>query len=329
MTTICTLIFYMSDIPYYVWIGTIILGFTMRSIMPLGDTMTLQSLEIMERDGKIVSYGRVRLWGSIAFIVASFAVGGVINLYGSDWILHSSLIFAICIILTCASLPNLTCEKQPTTSENTTYALLKHKGYLLFLTVVALLQASHGTYYAISALHWKSIGYSELLIGLLWAEGVIAEIILFFWATPIINRFGWPSLLLLAALAGIVRWSCLASIDDIGLTIIVQALHGLTFGATHIASQAFIRRHAPLGGATRLQSLMSSTSMGIGVGITLMLTGVLYQEWHQQNYWLMTLLCVIALIVLYWLDKSWHNTPRVPKTATLKRRFLRYPSILR
>lgn len=329
LTTLSMLIFYVSDIPYYIWIGTIILGVTMRSIMPLGDALTLQSLDMMEKSGKTVSYGRVRLWGSIAFIVASFIVGAVIDLSGSDWILHFCLIFAVLGIFSALSLPNLRCEKQATTSDNATGAILKHKGYLLFLIVVTLLQASHGVYYAISALYWKSIGYSELLIGVLWAEGVIAEIILFFWATPIVKRLGWSVLLLLAALAGIIRWSFLASIDDITITIIVQALHGLTFGATHIASQAFIRRHAPLGGATRLQGLTSSTSMGIGTGLTLMIAGWLYQDWHQQSYWLMTLLCLVALFLLYGLDRYWRDTPRVPKAPTLKRRFLKYPSISR
>src|SRR3546814_8893414 len=98
------------------------------------------------------------------------------------------------------------------------------------------------------------------MIGLLWAEGVIAEVLLFACGAKVVQRLGPARMLLLGALAGVVRWTLLAASTDLAVLFAAQALHAFTFGAAHLGAIAFIARAAPAGRSeehtSELQSLM-------------------------------------------------------------------------
>ena len=79
------------------------------------------------------------------------------------------------------------------------------------LIAAALIQSSHAVVYSFSTIHWKSIGFSESLIGILWAEGVLAEIILFQYSSLVLKRISPTMLIVIAAAAGIIRWSIMGT----------------------------------------------------------------------------------------------------------------------
>ena len=87
---------------------------------------------------------------------------------------------------------------------------------------------------------------------------------------------GPPGLLILAGLAGILRWSVLAASTALPVLIAVQALHALTFGAAHLGAMHFIARAAPPGLSATAQGLYSAVSGGIAMGLAMLAAGVLY-----------------------------------------------------
>ena len=91
--------------------------------------------------------------------------------------------------------------------------LLKIKPFVWMLIAAALIQSSHAVVYSFSTIHWKSIGFSESLIGVLWAEGVLAEIILFQYSGLVLYRISPTMLIVIAAAAGIIRWSIMGYTD--------------------------------------------------------------------------------------------------------------------
>ena len=66
--------------------------------------------------------------------------------------------------------------------------LLRQPGLVSFVLAAGLIQASHVVYYGFATLHWRAAGHGEAVIGWLWAEGVVAEILLFAWAGTILRR---------------------------------------------------------------------------------------------------------------------------------------------
>ena len=97
--------------------------------------------------------------------------------------------------------------------------------FVIFLIAVGLVQASHAAYYGFATIHWRAAGLSDDVIGALWAEGVLAEIVLFAFSGAVVRRLGPVRLLLLGAAAGIVRWAIIGSTTDLVAVAGVQWLH--------------------------------------------------------------------------------------------------------
>ena len=76
--------------------------------------------------------------------------------------------------------------------------------FWIFVATASALQASHQVYYGFGSLYWRSLGFSETTIGWLWAEGVVAEILLFWQGRRLLARLGPAGLMALGGLAGIV-----------------------------------------------------------------------------------------------------------------------------
>ncbi len=72
-----------------------------------------------------------------------------------------------------------------------------------------------------------------------------------------------------------VRWTLTAFAAYAPALALLQLLHGLTFGATHLGAMHFLGRSQPDGRAATAQALYAS-AVGIGQGLLMLLAGVLY-----------------------------------------------------
>ena len=74
----------------------------------------------------------------------------------------------------------------------------------------ALIQGAHAAYYGFAALLWRSQGFSDTTIGLLIAEGIVAEVLLFARGRRLVDWLGPVGLTTCAATAAVVRWTVTA-----------------------------------------------------------------------------------------------------------------------
>ena len=285
------------------------------SIMPLGETVVLGAVYRLGLD-----YGRLRIWGSITFIVTSFAGGPMLAVFGSWSVLWAILGLLLIVLLACALLPT-EIEKQtpaPERTSGTMLQLLRQPVFLLFLLAGGLSSASHAVLYGFATLHWRSVGFSDTLIGALWAEGVVAEIILFWLGNRLLSRFGAANLLALGAAAGIVRWSAMGLSDSLGLALLTQGLHAFTFGAAHLGAMHFIARAAPEEMSATAQSLHGAVGAGIAVGIVMAGAGWLYQTFANGAFFFMAGIAFASLLAALLLARVWDgermNLSDGPKT---------------
>ena len=175
--------------------------------------------------------------------------------------------------------------------------VLRDRTFVLFLATVALIQGSHAVYYAFGTLHWRAVGYSDAVIGWLWAEGVIAEIILFAFGGALVRRLGPARLILLAGIAGIVRWCATGLSDALPVLVMVQALHAFTFGAAHLGAIYFIARTVPPALSATAQSLYSAAVMGLGLGLAILASGSLYATFGGGAYFAMAALAALGSVL--------------------------------
>ena len=152
------------------------------------------------------------------------------------------------------------------------------------------MQASHQVYYGFGTLYWRGLGFSDTVIGVLWAEGVVAEIVLFWYGAPIVARLGPLGLLALGGVGGIVRWSLMGLVPGLPAAAALQLLHALTFGASHLGAMYMLARSVPPEAAASAQSLYAALSAGLGSGLVMLVAGTLYAAYGGQAYLFMALL---------------------------------------
>jgi len=286
----------------------------LQAIVPLGESLAMTAAREKRFD-----YGRVRLWGSLTFILGTTGAGWLLSRQaavsgtggtgstastgGAEillWLVVGGL--ALTLLASWLMPPQPRVERRP--DLGALGRLLGDPGFLIFLLSSSLLQSSHALYYGFSALHWRDAGLSGGLIGLLWAVGVIAEVILFACARPLVARLGPVTLLMLAGLGGVIRWSLLGSTAALAPLLAAQTLHAATFGAAHLGAMYFITRRAPLGLAATAQSLYTACSGGLAAGGMILVSGLVYEQWGGAGYFLMAAVSLLGLAVAATLPKS-------------------------
>ena len=280
---------------------SVVIGFTFSPLLPLGTTITVHECKTRDLD-----YGRVRLWGSLAFIFASYGAGWVLDGTSTTWIVWMLFIAGIVNFAITTRMPDPQTDRSLRSGSSLVY-LLRKPVFLIYLGCIGFAQGSHGTYYSFASVHWETVGYSHEMIGTFWSIGVIAEIALFAVAGKFVRGRHPGILFALGATAGIVRWIVLGSSDEFWMIVLVQPLHAMTFGITHLAAVSFIARAIPQQLATSAQSLMATLSMGVFLGSSIWASGPLYEHFGSHAYYAMAGLSGIALAFAFWLMQSWHG----------------------
>jgi len=271
------------------------------SLLPLGETLALGIVYAKQLD-----YGRIRLWGSVSFILGALGAGAFVTAAASEVVLTLLIGAAALNVLACLQLPAPVAAPRGIVRADWRRLLLDRR-QLLFLAAATAIQASHSVYYGFGTLHWYALGYSSQTIGWLWAEGVVAEIALFAAGARLLARLGPARLLVLAGGAGALRWTLMAGAVSLPLLLAVQLLHALTFGAAHLGAMHFMARALPAGWAATGQSLYAATVSGLGFGLVMAVSGKLYGAFGAGAYLVMAALAGLGAVAGIVLGRAWHG----------------------
>jgi PPP family 3-phenylpropionic acid transporter len=283
----------------------LVAGMAQSALMPLGDSITLAAVRT---DG--LDYGRIRVWGSVSFILAAVGSGALLALNSAGRLADNQILLLVLaasavLFLACIGIPPATRRAGIIRSRWAALGrLAADRRFWLFVASAAALQSSHQLYYGFGTLYWRALGFSDTLIGGLWAEGVVAEIVLFWYSAPLLARFGPLGLMALGGIAGIVRWSLMGVLPGLGAAAGLQLLHALTFGASHLGAMHFMAKNVPPGAAASAQSLYAALSGGLGSGLVMLVAGVLYTAYGGQAYPFMALLSAAGLVGVWQLRRA-------------------------
>jgi PPP family 3-phenylpropionic acid transporter len=277
---------------------TVIFFLAWSSILPLGESLTILNTRAHGLD-----YGRLRLWGSVGFIVATVGGGLILTGRNVDTIFWLILASAISVFVVCWFLPNTKTEKSDQ-GKVPLWTMLTDGKFVLFIAACALIQSTHSIYYGFGTIHWKNAGFDEITIGALWAEGVLAEIILFIYGTKLIAKLGSSQLILLGGLAAIIRWTITGLSDDLSVLVVLQALHAFTFGATHLGAMHYISDTVTPNQSATAQSLYAVAVSGVGMAIGLALSGKLYATFSGGAYFVMAGVGLVGFILALIVNRN-------------------------
>jgi PPP family 3-phenylpropionic acid transporter len=251
-------------------------------LIPLADAFALRGLGHVGR-----AYGPVRLWGSAAFIVGTFAAGLTLDVIATRdliWIMVATLAMTAAAALALSPLT----LRDGRAAKGLPFArdLLRDPALLAAAAAASLIQASHAVYYGFSALDWTTAGFDGGAIAALWALGVVAEIALF----AISGRLSIAptTLLMLGGAGAVIRWGAMAFDPPPALLPPLQCLHAFSFGATHLGAVAVVARRAPAELAATAQGYFA-VALGLVMAAALGVSGVLYAHSGGFAYAVMAL----------------------------------------
>lgn len=223
-----------------------------------------EALMLSEMRGDLTHYGRLRLWGSVGFIVSVTAAGQLMDWFGVSgmpWVAWSLLFLVLFASLQIRELPHdVMHHDAPSVMD-----LLRQRQVILFFLSTFLMVAAHSALYVFYSLYLAQIGYSKTVIGLMWSLGVLAEIVFFLFQSTIFRWFGVSRLMIASFLIAAIRFLMIGyGAHSIVLLLIAQLLHAATFGVHHSASVATLQRWFSGSLQARGQALYTSISYGLG-----------------------------------------------------------------
>jgi PPP family 3-phenylpropionic acid transporter len=271
---------------------------------PISEALMLSSMR-----GDLTHYGRVRLWGSVGFIVLVTLSGYALDWQGIElmpWIALLMLVMVTSVTFSLHEEPATQHAQQP----NSVRELLSRKSVLSFFASTFLMIAAHSSLYVYYSLYLSDLGYSKSVIGLMWSLGVIAEILFFFYQAPLFRRFGVRKLMLFSLAIAVIRFLMIGwGAQSLAVLLVAQVLHAATFGVHHSASVATLQRWFAGSLQARGQALYISISYGLGGTVGGLLLSACWDtfgaRWVYVLAAIMSLLGLIAAQLSYrWQDEE-------------------------
>lgn len=289
-----TAFFWLDKLPAML-LAMAVLAFFWSAALPLVETLTFDHLR--DERGR---YSRIRLWGSVGFIVAVMATGALLDIappVGVLWVCWTILLGILLYALTLPEAPPVlhVRDEQPIGD------ILRQPKVIALMAACFAMSAAHGAFYVFYSIHLDAHGYAKTEVGLLWSLGVLAEIVAFMFMARLEKRFSLRVILLACFAAAVVRFLLMGwGVESAAIMIFVQLLHGLTFGAYHASAIAAVNQWFPGKAQGRGQALYSSLSFGAGGLLGALISGRTW-EWLGSG-WTFTLGSVFALLgfLLIW-----------------------------
>ena len=265
------------------------------STLPLAESLTLAHLATT--DGH---YSRIRLWGSIGFIVASLFLGYLIDLQGINILLWVLLITQAIIFFLSNTIPEAK-EIHHKKNDLSIWKIIKTPSVVALLIGCTLMVSAHGVLYNFYSIYLKEHGYSSATIGWLWAVGVICEIFIFMLMPKILRRYSLKTILLISLFLGVIRFILIgASPDQFYLLLIAQMFHAATFGSFHAASIEVIAYFFKGRNQSRGQAIYNSVAYGIGGTIGGLGGGYLIQYLGGQLGFMIAAISPLIGFIVIW-----------------------------
>ncbi|MCN4144838.1 MAG: MFS transporter [Thiohalomonas sp.] len=274
---------------WWIFFVLLVFSFFWNAILPQFEALTFNHL-----DKKDHQYSWVRGWGSVGFIIAVISVGILLNSIEID-----NLPIIVLLLLTGIAISTLMIFDHAGAPHENLHLpivkILKNKQVIALLLACLFVQASHGPYYTFYTIYAESHGYSNSWIGILWAVGVLSEVLAFAMMPWLVKRFGLRRLLLASLFSGSLRWFLIGFyIDNVYITSFAQIFHASTFGIYHAVAIAYIHRYFKGKNKGKGQALYSSISFGLGGAI-----GSLYGAYLWESLgasWTFSIAAILSFI---------------------------------
>lgn len=251
-------------------------------------------------------YGEGRAIASAAFVIANLAGGAILGAWGPDWVLAylvaASALAAIAPMFTRQGARAAVTRRPLISTFTDSFTIYRMPGVFVYLLAAALIQASHGAYYAFASNIWIAQGIDASHIGALWAIGVVVEILLFLLSRKLLRDMNHYALLWLGGIGALIRWTAAGFVMPVEAVYAFQTLHAASFAMTHIGTMRFLQAALPEDKLSLAYSANGALIFGPAMAVTGLAAGLAYDvlapggiEAQTRLYWLMVVVTLAGL----------------------------------
>lgn len=290
----------------FLLVATIVFACVWTPVLPLCETV---SMGVVRRFG--LDYGRMRLWGSVTFIITNVLGGWALERLGAPSIVW--MIGALCLLSALAAHMLTASDASasvaqvgmvaPRISLSDVGSLARQRSFLFFLLATGAVQSAHAVFYVFGILHWRANGISAEWAGALWAVSILFEVLLFAYSRAVLRWIGPVQLIALGCAAAIVRWVLMGLDPSLLALVPLQMAHALTYGASHLGAVHFLARTIPDHQLGTAQAIHAAVAGGIANGLVILSVGPLYESFGGRAYWAMALVALIGLLACLGIDR--------------------------
>lgn len=286
----------------FAWMFAVMLAMSMfwSASLPLVEAITLGHLgEGAE------GYGRIRLWGSIGFIVAVILLGYVLDYAPVRALLWIILGLKVGVLLFTRHIPEPRIVPHHT-DDLPVWNILRRPEVAAFFAACFLMATAHGVYYTFFSIYLVDHGYSKGAVGWLWALGVICEVLVFLLMPRLSVRFGLRRILLASFILAALRFFVIGwGVSWLWLVLLAQTLHAASFGSYHAASVALTHHYFRGRHQSKGQGLYTSISFGLGGTLGGLLSGYTWETLGSGWSFTLSAMCaLLGFVVLAWRLKD-------------------------
>lgn len=303
LSLLCFAGFFLDSSYWWLLIVISCFSFFWNAALPQYEAVTMNHLDDhkdIDDDTGSHGYSKIRLWGSVGFVVAVMLLGYLLEHFSIEILPMSVMIFMAGIWLATLITPehNFVEHKE---SHRSLWSVIKHKEVAALLIVALLLQLSHGPYYTFYSVYMEQWGYSRTYIGAFWSLGVIAEIGVFLFMHRMLPKYGEQALLLASLLFTVLRWLLTAWFpENLPIVLLSQLLHAASFGMFHAVAVHLVHKYFTGKLQGRGQALYTSISFGAGGAIGSLYSGYAWNLVGGSGVFLLAALFAFIATVIVW-----------------------------
>lgn len=305
LLTLTTLITGVAALGYVLFDGFIsfliiatLLAIFQSAIIPLSDSI---SLKYTSKAG--VNYGNVRLFGSLGFGLAVFAMGRL-----SEWN-PQVIFFAFFLTLLVSAAFSMKMPKEPSGRPIGLFAgmkdLMKMKKFLIFLGVTFMIFGPNLANNFYFSLFVEDRGGTYTGIGIAFLIAVLSEIPFMRVAGSWIRKLGLLQVAFIAAIVSLVRWIFYFTEPSLSLVYASAVIQGFSLGLFIPAGLQYIRDITPLHITATAVTIYSAVGNGLGNWFFTFFGGIIFEEFSIYGVYLFfAALTLMGVLLTVWLMKD-------------------------
>lgn len=252
------------------------------------------------------SFGRLRVFGSLSFLITILIMGSYLERAGTQQVF---LILVVLMVMTAVAawfVPRDPSHRSLTQGDESGSwtQLLRSVPFVVLLISAGLIQGSHATFYQQSTVYWNAHGIDKSMAAIIWGEGVVAEIVLLFFARQTLDRLRPTTLLLLGGLGACLRWMVFGWTTSLTWLLATNWLHALSFAATYLGAIRAVERRVPEHLRATAQGMVGAATAGIGMVFCGLVGGYAFEAYQGLAFFFMAAFAAAGVALACWLRRT-------------------------